>query len=192
MRAIVAGGRLVEVHVRESRRARRIHAVHRYGETPELVVPAGTGEGAIDRALAAHGPWIALRVVREPERVLELGAAQIGERDGRALARERVTEVAEREAERLAVTYERITIRDQRSRWGSCSVAGTLSFNWRLVLAPGPVLDYVVVHELCHLRVQGHSPRFWRLVERTRPAYEVERAWLRDHGWELLTYRPAP
>ncbi|MDQ3823259.1 MAG: M48 family metallopeptidase, partial [Actinomycetota bacterium] len=96
-----------------------------------------------------------------------------------------------REAARLGVAYERIAIRDQRTRWGSCSRRGTLSFNWRLVLAPTGVLEYVVVHELCHLREPNHSRRFWALLESARPGYRAERQWLRRHGWELLAYRAA-
>ncbi|MBV8256340.1 MAG: M48 family metallopeptidase [Actinobacteria bacterium] len=99
--------------------------------------------------------------------------------------------IAEEEAEALGVAYERIQVRDQRTRWGSCSTRGTLSFNWRLVLAPLDVLDYVVVHELCHLREPNHSRRFWSLVESRRPAWREQRAWLRDHGPELLAFRPA-
>jgi predicted metal-dependent hydrolase len=88
------------------------------------------------------------------------------------------------------VSFDRLAIRDQRTRWGSCSSRRTLSFNWRLVLAPPEVLDYVAVHELCHLRVPNHSARFWRLVEQRRPGYREPRAWLARHGWELLAYRP--
>ena len=72
----------------------------------------------------------------------------------------------------------------------SCS-RGTLSFNWRLVLAPFEVLDYVVVHELCHLREPNHSRRFWKLVEDRRPDWRVHRNWLHVHGPELLAFRPA-
>ena len=191
MRTVDVGGRLVEVRVRESQLARRVHATHRYGDAPELVVPAGTSERAVERALARHRDWIGRRVARQPAQVLDLDGVAVAEGEGRRLARERITEAADREAERLGVSYARIAIRDQRSRWGSCSTTGTLSFNWRLVLAPAAALEYVVVHELCHLRVQGHSRRFWRLVEHARPTYESERVWLRDHGWELLAYRPA-
>ena len=102
-----------------------------------------------------------------------------------------VTEVAETEAARLGLAYASIQIRDQRTRWGSCSPRGTLTFNWRLVLAPHAVLDYVVVHELCHLREANHGPAFWRLVEQARPGYKVPRAWLRRHGHELLAYTPS-
>jgi len=82
--------------------------------------------------------------------------------------------------------YERLRIAGQRTRWGSCSSTGTLSFNWRLLLAPEPVLDYVVWHEVCHLRVPDHSKRFWRMVERYRPGYREEERWLRRYGSALV------
>ena len=98
--------------------------------------------------------------------------------------------LAQEEAERIGVAYRRIRIGGQRTLWGSCSPRGTLSFNWRLVLAPLEVLDYVVVHELCHLCVPNHSRRFWALVEGHRPHWRQQRDWLRDHGPELLAFRP--
>lgn len=89
-------------------------------------------------------------------------------------------------AARMGVTYNRITIRDQKTRWGSCSGKGNLNFNWRLVLAPVPVLDYVVVHELAHRREMNHSSRFWDVVEEIMPDYQIHRRWLRDHGGSLM------
>lgn len=83
-------------------------------------------------------------------------------------------------------SYERITIRGQRTRWGSCSSRGTLSFNWRLMLAPPKVLDYVVVHELCHLTHMDHSTAFWNAVAEVMPDYKVYRNWLKEHGRELF------
>ena len=83
-------------------------------------------------------------------------------------------------------SYERLTIRGQRSRWASCSRSGTMSFNWRLLLAPEPVLDYVVWHEVCHLEVMDHSPRFWRLLAQRCPDYRERARWLRLHGTTLV------
>ena len=83
-------------------------------------------------------------------------------------------------------TYRRIFIRSQRTRWGTCSSRANLSFNFRLVLAPPEVLDYVIIHELAHLRVPDHSPRFWRLVARLCPGYARWRQWLRRHERLLL------
>ena len=86
----------------------------------------------------------------------------------------------------LGVGHGAITIRGQRTRWGSCSSNGALSFNWRLLLAPGEVLDYVVWHEVCHLEVMDHSPQFWRLLERHVPGYRSPRRWLASNGATLV------
>jgi predicted metal-dependent hydrolase len=86
----------------------------------------------------------------------------------------------------VGVTEPVVTIRAQVSRWGSASRSGRLSLNWRLILAPPEVLDYVVIHELAHLRVPGHSARFWTLVRRHAPDSDRSRAWLREHHAELL------
>jgi predicted metal-dependent hydrolase len=82
--------------------------------------------------------------------------------------------------------YTRLTIRGQRTRWASCSRTGAMSFNWRLLLAPEPVLDYVVWHEVCHLDVMDHSPRFWALLESRCPQWRVHQRWLRRHGATLV------
>ena len=81
--------------------------------------------------------------------------------------------------------YRSITIREQKTRWGSCSSNGTLSFNVRLMLAPPAVLDYVVVHELCHIKHMNHSKEFWELVGSILPDYKERRKWLKEHGNEL-------
>ena len=82
-------------------------------------------------------------------------------------------------------TYTSITIRDQKSRWGSCSSRGTLSFNYRLIFAPPAVLDYVVVHELCHLTHMNHSHDFWNMVASVMPDYKNHKNWLHDYGATL-------
>ncbi|HXA53794.1 MAG TPA: M48 family metallopeptidase [Solirubrobacteraceae bacterium] len=84
------------------------------------------------------------------------------------------------------VAYRDLSIRAQRTRWASCSSRGHMSFNWRLLLAPESVLDYVVWHEVCHLEVLDHSPRFWALVERRWPRFREDREWLRRHGATLV------
>ena len=76
----------------------------------------------------------------------------------------------------------RITIRNQKTRWGSCSAKGNLNFNWRLILAPEPVLDYVVIHELAHRKEMNHSPAFWAEVEKILPDYRERRKWLKTYG----------
>jgi predicted metal-dependent hydrolase len=86
----------------------------------------------------------------------------------------------------LGTTYATLSIRGQRTRWGSCSTGGAMSFNWRLLLAPEPVLDYVVWHEACHLRVMDHSQRFWALVRQHCPEYEEHRRWLALQGSTLV------
>jgi predicted metal-dependent hydrolase len=82
--------------------------------------------------------------------------------------------------------YRGLDIRGQRTRWASCSSTGRMSFNWRLLLAPSRVLEYVVWHEVCHLEVLDHSPRFWRLLEQHWPDYEADRRWLSQHGGTLV------
>lgn len=82
-------------------------------------------------------------------------------------------------------SYSRISIRNQKTRWGSCSSKGTLSFNWRLMLAPPGILDYVIVHELCHLAHMNHSAEFWKCVGTILPDYKERRKWLKEHGNEL-------
>ena len=102
-----------------------------------------------------------------------------------ALALKRIRERLEYHVPRIGRAPGRVAIRDQKSRWGSCSQKGNVNFNWKLVMAPPPALDYVVVHELCHLYEFNHSPRFWALVARHMPDYEVWKKWLKAHGKEL-------
>lgn len=87
--------------------------------------------------------------------------------------------------EHYSFKYNRVSLRNQKSRWGSCSRLKNLNFNWRLIMAPIEVIDYVVVHELCHLKQMNHSPKFWGLVEETIPDYKEVRKWLRKNEYLL-------
>jgi predicted metal-dependent hydrolase len=91
-------------------------------------------------------------------------------------------------AEEIGKRVARITVRDTTSRWGSCSATGNLSFSWRLILAPEPVIDYVVAHEVAHLAEMNHGPGFWRLVSQLVPDHARPRAWLKRHRSRLLSY----
>ncbi|EPX86798.1 M48 family metallopeptidase [Salipiger mucosus] len=107
----------------------------------------------------------------------------------RALARERLAEASDRHAAALGRPYSRITLRDTRSRWGSCTSDGALMYSWRLILAPPAVLDYVAAHEVAHLAEMNHSPRFWAVVEQLYGDWRAPRRWLRDEGAGLHRYR---
>ena len=176
--------------MRRSPRARRWRLEVPWGEPARLIVPRWMSGAEVERVLEEKRSWIAEQRRAQVPR-LGLERLAVSESEARLAARELVPMLAEEEAKRLGVTYRRIRIGAQRTLWGSCSARGTLSFNWRLVLAPLEVLDYVVVHELCHLRVPDHSRRFWALVEQRRPGWREQRGWLREHGPELLAFEPA-
>lgn len=122
-----------------------------------------------DRLLVPHG---------DPRPALE--------RWYRRAARAEIVPRLDRATARAGTAHSGLTIRGQRTRWASCSPTGRMSFNWRLLLAPAPVLDYVVEHEVCHLEVMDHSPRFWALLEARAPAYREHARWLRRYGPALV------
>ena len=106
-------------------------------------------------------------------------------RAGRKLAREVFARRAEHWSREMGVAYKSVRVKDQRSLWGSCTREGSLNFNWRVVMAPSEVLDYLVIHELAHLLEMNHSRRFWAHVARWSPDYKAHRRWLREHGHKL-------
>lgn len=143
------------------------------------VVPAVSGSRRSDVArfddeLVVHR---VARDVRPDAAILEIWL--------RAQAAAAIDDVIASHAAALEVSPARVTLRDPRGRWGSASRAGRLSFSWRLVLAPPEALETVVIHELAHLRVFGHGPRFWSLVASRRPDHRIWRRWLHDHATEL-------
>lgn len=94
-------------------------------------------------------------------------------------------EKAKRYSKMMGVKFNSVGLKDYKSRWGSCSVEGDITFNWKIIMAPNRIVDYVVVHELCHLVHHDHSPKFWREVERTMPNYTECKEWLKQHGASL-------
>ncbi|MDG4649919.1 SprT family zinc-dependent metalloprotease [Roseibacterium sp. SDUM158017] len=106
-----------------------------------------------------------------------------------ALARERLARAVSVHAGAIGRSAGRLTLRDPRSRWGSCSARGDLMFSWRLIMAPAPVLDYVAAHEVAHLAEMNHGPGFWKLCRALCPETDTHRTWLRAHGNDLLAWR---
>ena len=107
----------------------------------------------------------------------------------RTLARDRLVAASDRYANQIGRKVAKVTLRDTRSRWGSCTHDGRLMFSWRLAMAPPEVLDYVAAHEVAHLAHMDHSPAFWAATARLMPDYARHRTWLRAHGHELLAWR---
>jgi predicted metal-dependent hydrolase len=129
------------------------------------------------------------RTLRIGVRLVPLGTGDVHEtvrRWLRAVAKSELPARLRQFAEQHGLAVQSVSIRNQRTRWGSCSTDGRISLNWRLVQMPDDVRDYVLLHELMHLRVRNHSPRFWREVERVCPQHLDARRWLREQGRDLL------
>lgn len=146
---------------------------------PHLVVPSGAVRGRVE---PGEGP--SLRVpgdaAHQPRRLYDWLKAE-------ALAD--LTRQSQFHAARLNVEVKQIRLRSQSSRWGSCSSNGNINYNWRLILAPPHVLDYVAAHEVAHLVEMNHSPAFWATVTKTLPDMERGRAWLKAHGRDLMSWQ---
>jgi predicted metal-dependent hydrolase len=155
------------------------------------------------RAVAARGdhvPYLGELLLVVPQRgrtrvhrrgselLAPAGAEQLSalERWYKRAARDEIAPRLDAACARAGTSYTKLSIRGQRTRWASCSRSGAMSFNWRLLLAPEEVLDYVVWHEVCHLEVMDHSPRFWALLASCCPGYREPKAWLRRHGATLV------
>ena len=139
----------------------------------------------IERFLEEKRGWIEGHLSKLPEVQPKLSEAEL-----QTLARqakEVLPEIAASYAPKVGVDYGRITIRAQRTRWGSCSAQGNLNFNCLLMLMPDDVMEYVVVHELCHRKEMNHSARFWAEVERVLPGYRESRRWLKENGGGLIS-----
>lgn len=142
-----------------------------------LTLAPGTGRGVkVDGDL--------LLVPGDPARIAARLQAWL-----KVLARDRLVRAVDRHATVLGRKVTDITLRDTRSRWGSCTAEGRLMFSWRLVMAPPQVLDYVAAHEVAHLVEMNHSDRFWAVVDRLYPGWQTQRKWLRSEGTALQALR---
>ncbi len=153
--------------------------------TVRIRAPRRLPQREIDRFLAQKADWIAARLAR----IRRADAAPLTPEDIRRLTEQARAEIPPQvavHAAAMGVTYGTITIRHQKSRWGSCTAVGNLNFNCLLMLAPPSVTEYVIVHELCHRIVPDHSTRFWATVERFLPDYRASRRWLRENGAAIV------
>ncbi|MBR1586535.1 MAG: M48 family metallopeptidase [Clostridia bacterium] len=183
--------------VRVLRSDRKTLAIQVTGGSQVVVrAPKRLSDRAIDAFLQEHADWIALHLQKAAQREAEKQAVIPFTTDElRAFARQAAEELpplCARYAEQMGVQYRRIAIRSQRTRWGSCSRQGNLNFNCLLALCPADVKEYVVVHELCHLKEMNHSPRFWREVRAVLPQYEQPYRWLKTEGQKLIERLPGP
>lgn len=154
--------------------------------------PYGMSERRIWQFVEEKSAWIEkhMRSMQEKIKGMEANPVEpMTTEELRHLAEDALSYIPKRVAfyaRQMQVSYGRITIRNQRTRWGSCSAKGNLNFNCLLMLAPAEVIDYVVVHELCHRREMNHSERFWGEVEKVLPEYKKSQNWLKVHGEELM------
>lgn len=156
----------------------------------EVRAPLHTPAAQIDAFLRQNARWIDRHLQRARQRAAERAAlTPFSEEELRVLTQRTAQLLSPRIQEfsrQLGVTYQRVTVRRQRTRWGSCSAKGNLNFNCLLALCPPDVMDYVVVHELCHRKEMNHSPRFWALVQGVLPGCARQRAWLKTEGQVLI------
>lgn len=152
-----------------------------------IKAPFRISDREIERFLKQKRYWIykqTKRALEDTQKRVERNEHEV--KRLREQARRVLTEKTDYYKVLLGVDYQRIRIGDQRTRWGSCSTKGTISYNWHLILMPERIMDYVVVHELCHLLEMNHSERFWRQVRVVLPDYEKRRKWLKENGNQYL------
>jgi predicted metal-dependent hydrolase len=164
------------------RQARRYVMRVRADGAVRVTIPRGGSRAEAHRFAERHRDW----ALRQRSKVLAAKRPPAVEAALRARAQQELPPRLLALASRHGLTVARVTIRDQRSRWGSCSPKGHIALNYRLMLMPEAVRDYILVHELMHLRQADHSRRFWRHVEAACPGFREAERWLRKHGSSLF------
>jgi len=164
------------------RRARRYVIRVRPDGDLRVTIPRGGSRAEALRFADAHLEWAR----RQRSRILAARRPVAVDRDLRARAMKELPPQLLALAARHGIAVSRVSIRNQRSRWGSCSRSGHISLNFRLLLMPADVREYILIHELMHLRQANHSIRFWRLVEAACPRFREAERWLRTHGAALF------
>ncbi|MEO6237101.1 MAG: SprT family zinc-dependent metalloprotease [Vicinamibacterales bacterium] len=172
----------VRIHFVRMRRARRYVMRVRPDGDLRVTIPRGGSKAEALRFAERHMAWAA----RQRASVLEGRRPAAEDNELRVCAVRELPPQIHALAARLGLTLNRVTIRNQRSRWGSCSSRGSITLNFRLMLMPPSVREYVLVHELMHLKQPNHSIRFWRLVEAACPGFRDAEKWLKAHGTELF------
>ena len=167
-------------YVRHKRARRYLLRVDADGRV-RVTIPRGGSQRVADAFAQRHADWIA----RQRRRLTQPAIDVEQRRELRARARRELPPRLLALAQQHDLVVTRVSIRNQRTRWGSCGRDGHISLNWRLLLMPPHVCDYVLLHELMHLRRMDHSPAYWRLVAAACPGYREARAWLRQHGPSL-------
>ena len=148
-------------------------------------VPMRAPREIVERFIEEHKEWIlkkrcewGMNKAVDSSKILPA----VGRKEGKQKIKKLIEERVAYYARIMGVTYQRISMRNQKTRWGSCSSEGNLNFHWKLVLMPPEVLDYVVVHELAHRKEMNHSRKFWAEVKNVLPDYEKRRKWLKEFG----------
>ena len=183
----------IKINVIRSWRKSMSLQISRQGDVT-LRAPLLAGDGAVMRLLEAKHAWLTKNLEKiEQDKILHSDEQLLSEEEIIALAqsaKEYIPQRAAYFAPLLGVKYNRITIRAQRTRWGSCSEKGNLNFNCLLMLTPPDIIDSVIVHELCHLREMNHSARFYELVSGVFPEYNRCRKWLKENGSAIMRRLP--
>jgi predicted metal-dependent hydrolase len=183
MPKIIFNGEELEYEIEESKRASRMRLCIFCGGNIKVTIPLGFPYGKIEKFIIKHSGWILKKMKIMKKKKFNPIFHKSSKREYKRL-KEEVLKLAKNKTEEYnkiyGFSYNRISVRNSRSRWGSCSAKKNLNFNYKIIFLPADLLDYIIVHELCHLGEMNHSKRFWNLVEKTIPNYKEARKKIRN------------